>query len=96
MQRDRQLPTGANVQTEPFFADPPGYFAAQERLGGIVHVRPTSKGRGGFSAARAKVVLVDDEQRGPVLLGELRQWNSCDADHTDFIASSIARPHIRR
>ena len=38
MQRNGQLPAGAHVEREAFFVDPARYFAAQEGLGGIVHV----------------------------------------------------------
>ena len=71
MQCDGQLPASAHIEREAFFVDPPGYFAAQECLGGIVHILSAAERRPDLFAAGAEVVLVDDEQRSAVLLGKV-------------------------
>ncbi len=96
VQCDGQLPAGAHVQREAFFVDPARYFAAQEGLGGIVHVGAAAECGGHLSAATAEVFLVDDEQRGSVLVREVRQLDAGDAGHSVVIASRVAGPDIRR
>ena len=43
---------------------------AQEGFSGVVHVAPAAEGRRQVPAPRTEVVLVDDEQRSPVFVGE--------------------------
>src|SRR5271168_1512185 len=95
VQCDSQLPAGAHVEREAFFVDPASYLTAQECLGGIRHVLSAAERRRDLFAARTKVVLVDDEQRGSVLLGEISQRNSRNAGDSAFIANCVARPDIR-
>ena len=87
VQRDGQLAAGAHVQREAFFVDPARDFAAQEGLGGIVHVGAAAECGGDLSAATAEVVLVDDEQRGAVLVREVGQRDAGDAGHPVVVAS---------
>ena len=96
VQRNGQLPAGAHVQREAFFVDPACYFAAQEGLGRIVHVGAAAECGGHLSAATAEVFLVDDEQRGPVLVRQVRHFNASDAGDSVVITSRVAGPHIRR
>ena len=95
MQRDGQFAAGADVQRQAFLVDPAGDFAAQERLAGIVHVGAAAERGRDLAAARPEVVLVDDEQRRAVLLGERRQRDAADADHAVVAANGVARPDIR-
>ena len=69
VQRDGQLPAGAHVERQAFFVDPARYLAAQEGFSGVVDIGAAAECRRDLSAARAKVVFVDDEQRSAVLLG---------------------------
>ncbi len=84
--------TSANVQTEPFFADPATSLHRNALAAGAF--APLPKGRR-YKQREAKVVSSMTKTAGSRTLGELRQWNSCDADHTDFIAV-VLRGHIRR
>ncbi len=75
-------------------SDPPGYFAAQEH-GGVVHVRPTSKGPRRFLGSAGKKSSSSMTNKRIVLLGRAASSGiPAMRDHTDFIA--CARPHIRR
>ena len=96
VQRDGQLAAGAHVEREALFVDPARYLAAQECLGGVVHIGAAAEGRRDLSAPGAEVVLVDDEQRGSVLLGQIGQRDSGDGGDPGFVANHVARPHIRR
>ena len=72
VQRDGEFAAAAHVERQPLLVDPAGHLAAQERLGGVAHVVAPAEGRGDVAAAGPEVVLVDDEQRRAVLLGEPR------------------------
>ena len=96
VQRDGQFAAGADVEREAFFVDPSRYLAAQECLGGVVHVGSAAERRGDLAAARAEVVLVDDEQRRAVLLREPVQRDAGNADNSVVVADGVAGPDIRR
>ncbi len=51
VQRDRELAAGRHVQRQALLVHPAGDLAAQERLGGVVHVLPAAEGRGDLTAA---------------------------------------------
>ena len=96
VQRDGELAAGGHIEREPFLVDPAGNLAAQEGLGRVAHVVAAAKGGRELAAPGTEVVLVDDEQRGAVLLSELGQRDSGEAGDTGFVANDVVRPHIRR
>ncbi len=95
VQRDGEFAAGADVQGQTLFGDPAGDLAAQESLGGVVHVGSPTEGGGRLLAAGAEVVLVDDEQRGAVLPGQFGDGDSGDGGHPALVTSGVAGPHIR-
>ncbi len=90
-----ELTTGRDVERESFLMDPPRDLAAQERLRRVVHLRRRTEGLRDLPAAGAEVVLVDDEQRGAVLLGELGHRDAGDAHDAVLAARRVARPTRR-
>ncbi|MCY1562323.1 hypothetical protein D9M68_996960 [compost metagenome] len=95
MQRDRQFAAGADVEREAFVGDPACDLATEECLGCVVHLGIRAEGAGHVAATRAEVVLVDDEQRGAVLLGKFTDLDTREGHFTVVAARSVARPHLR-
>ena len=95
MQRDRQFAAGADVEREAFVGDPACDLATEECLGCVVHLGIRAEGAGHVTAARAEVVLVDDEQRGAVLLGKFTDLDTREGHFTVVATRSVARPHLR-
>ena len=95
VQRDRQLAAGADVQREAFLVDPPRYFAAQEGLGGVVHVRTTAECRCDLAAPRPEIRFVDDEKWRAVLLRQPVQRDTGDTDDSVVAADRVVRPDVR-
>ena len=97
VQRDGQFPAGGHVQRKAFFVDPARDLAAQEGLGRVVHVGAPTERRRHLPAAAAEVFLVDDEQRGSVLVGEVDVSSTPgNAGNSVVVASRVAGPHVRR
>ena len=95
MKRDGKFAAAGNVQREPLISHPSGDLRTQERLGRIVHVVPATECRGHLAAAAAEVVLINDEQWRPELLGKFGHGDSGDTHHTVAGAVEVARPDIR-
>ncbi len=96
VQRNGQLAAGAHVERQAFLVDPARDLAAQKGFRGIVHVLAPTERRRDLAATGAEIVLVDDEQRRAVLLGEVGHRNPRDAGDSAFIASRVAGPHVWR
>ena len=69
-QRQGQLVAAADVQVQAVLGDPAGHLAAEERLRRVVHVGAGERGREVRGPA-AEVGLVEHEQRGAVLAGQV-------------------------
>ena len=65
-------------------------------MAGVAHVLAAAERGGDLAAARPEVVLVDDEQRRAVLLGQRCHGTPAMADHAVVAANGVARPHVRR
>jgi hypothetical protein len=57
-------------------------------------VRPSAEGIGHQTASRSEVVLVDDEQRGTELPGQLRYADARNPHLAVIATCHIARPDI--
>ena len=95
VQRDGELAAAADVERQALFVDPARDLGAQERLCGVADVLAAAERRGDVAAAGPEVVLVDDEQRGAVLGGELGDGHAGDRDLAVVAANGVARPHVR-
>ena len=96
VQRDGEFAAAAHVQRQAFLVDPAGDLGAQERLGRVADVLAAAERRGDLAAARPEVVLVDDEDRGAELVGDVGDLHTGDRHNTVVAANGVARPHIRR
>ena len=96
VQRDGQFAAAAHVQRQAFLVDPARDLGAQERLGGVAHVLAAAERRGDLAAAGPEIVLVDDEHRGAVLVGDVGDRHARDRHHAVVTANGVARPDIRR
>ena len=93
-QREPQLAAGADVQRQPLVVQPAHDLGAQERLSGVVHAVGAAEGVGEILAAAAEVGLVDDHQRGAVLLGEVADVDAGQAQRAGAVAGRAARPDV--
>ena len=96
MQRDGELTTAGNVEREPLVGNPSRDLGAQEGFGGVMNVGTAAERRSHLPTAAPEVILIDDEQRCPELLGEIGHGNAGDVDHTVGTTGKIARPDVRR
>ncbi len=80
-QGDRQLAGRGDVAAQPLLREDPHDGSARQRLGGEVHVgRGVARRERGqvLARGRAQAVLVDDEDRGPVLRGDVGERAAAD------------------
>lgn len=67
-----QFAATGDVQREALLGNPARHLAAQERLGGVVDVGAAPESLRHLPAPPAEIVLVEDEQRGAELGGQVR------------------------
>ena len=95
VQRDSELTAGSDIQRQTLLVHPARNFTAQEGFTRIVHVAAAAECRGDLATTAAEVVLVDDEQRGAVLGGQVGHGHTGDRHLTIGITNKVAGPDIR-
>ena len=95
MQGNGQLTAAGHVERKALFIDPARHLGAQERLRGVADVLTATERGGDLAAARPEVVLVDHEDRGAELGGDIGDGHACDRDDAVIAADGVERPHVR-
>jgi hypothetical protein len=94
LERHLELAAGAHVDAEPFLLHPAQHAAAAERLGRVEHAGIGAEGVVEVPAPAAEVFLVEGEQRGAELPGQLASVHA--AQHERAVAApGRARPDGR-
>ncbi len=93
-QRYGEFTPGCDVEAQSLLVHPPGDLGAQECLGRVVDTRFGAEGLGDLAAPRSEIVLVDDEQRCAVGLGEFGDGDTGDASDAVVAAAGVAWPHV--
>ena len=95
LERQRQLATGAHVETEALLVQPPDDGRRQERLARVVHVARGAERVGEVLASRPEVVLVQHHQRRAVLFGQRHRVHPGELHGAGRRAARTTRPDGR-